>query len=54
MAIESYRRDNGFDEYFNLNSPATCEKIRMACVDDFTREAVGDESYLKFEARASY
>ncbi|CAF4566854.1 unnamed protein product, partial [Rotaria socialis] len=53
-AIESYRHDNGLTEYFTLNSPATCEKIRMACADDFTKEAVGEETYEKFQTNGSY
>ncbi|CAF5049571.1 unnamed protein product, partial [Rotaria sp. Silwood1] len=53
-AIESYRRDNGLSEYFVLNSPATCEKIRMACADNFTKEAVGEEKYEHFQPNGSY
>jgi xanthine dehydrogenase/oxidase len=53
-AIESYRQDNGFDEYFILNSPATCEKIRMACADVFTKEIIGEDKYEKFQPNGSY
>ncbi|CAF2798050.1 unnamed protein product [Rotaria sp. Silwood2] len=53
-AIDSYRRDNGLNEFFVLNSPATCEKICMACVDNFTKEAVGEEKYEHFQPNGSY
>jgi xanthine dehydrogenase/oxidase len=53
-AIESYRRDNGLNEYFILNSPATCEKIRMACADSFTKETVGQDKYQDFQPNGTY
>ena len=53
-AIESYRRDNGLNQWFLLNSPATCEKIRMACADQFTKETLGEEKYEKFQTNGSY
>ncbi|CAF1549930.1 unnamed protein product [Adineta ricciae] len=53
-AIGSYRRDNNLNEYFVLNSPATCEKIRMACADSFTKETIGEERYGTFQANGSY
>ncbi len=37
-AIGSARREEGLDGFFRLDSPATAEKIRMACVDRFTRQ----------------
>lgn len=37
-AIASARHDAGHDEHFVLDSPATPERIRMACVDDFTAQ----------------
>ncbi|KAE8580256.1 hypothetical protein XENTR_v10024375 [Xenopus tropicalis] len=35
-AVLSARRERGMSELFTLNSPATPEKIRMACGDQFT------------------
>ncbi|KAJ8247098.1 hypothetical protein GJAV_G00258700 [Gymnothorax javanicus] len=36
-AIAAARRDSGLSGTFTLNSPATPERIRMACVDQFTQ-----------------
>lgn len=35
-AIAEARRERGLGEPFPLSSPATAEKIRMACQDQFT------------------
>lgn len=35
-AIYYYRSENGIEGYFELSSPATCERIRMSCLDKFT------------------
>lgn len=37
-AIVSARADAGKNEYFTLESPATCERIRIACEDAFTAQ----------------
>ncbi|KAI0219543.1 Xanthine dehydrogenase/oxidase [Lamellibrachia satsuma] len=37
-AIAAARADVGLNDSFQLNSPATAEKIRMACVDQFTKQ----------------
>lgn len=37
-AICAARRDSDLDSYFQLDSPATAERIRMACEDVFTRQ----------------
>ncbi|XP_063822615.1 xanthine dehydrogenase-like isoform X2 [Ostrinia nubilalis] len=37
-AIASSRLDAGVSEYFTLNLPATCERIRMACEDRITQQ----------------
>ena len=34
-----YRRESGVEGNFRLDSPATSERIRMACVDQFTNQA---------------
>lgn len=38
-AISAARKDAGITEFFRLDTPATPEQIRMACVDDFTLHA---------------
>ena len=37
-AIESAREDAGVTGCFPLDSPATAERIRMACVDHLTNQ----------------
>mmetsp|Transcript_34636 Transcript_34636/g.58034 ORF Transcript_34636/g.58034 Transcript_34636/m.58034 type:complete len:1370 (-) Transcript_34636:596-4705(-) len=37
-AIYSRRSDLGKPSYFRLDSPATCERIRMSCEDDLTSQ----------------
>ena len=32
------RRESGIEGIFRLDSPATSERIRMACVDQFTKQ----------------
>ena len=39
-AISSARRDRGVTGHFRLDTPATCERIRMACVDQFTEQVI--------------
>lgn len=36
-AISAARKSEGFSDYFNLLSPATAARIRMACEDRFTK-----------------
>ncbi|CAH3019046.1 unnamed protein product, partial [Porites evermanni] len=40
-AITDARRERGIEEVFRLDSPATSERIRMACVDKFTQQVSG-------------
>jgi len=37
-AIAAARNEAGLNGLFTLHSPATAERIRMACVDDFTKQ----------------
>lgn len=37
-AIKAARRDEGLSERFDLISPATSARIRMACLDRFTKK----------------
>lgn len=36
-AIAAARRDSGHNGWFVLDTPATPERIRMACADEFTK-----------------
>lgn len=40
-AIIAARAEEGFHDWFPLDNPATPERIRMACIDDFAREFAG-------------
>ena len=37
-AIAAARAEEGLTGMFKLDSPATCERIRMACADQFTEQ----------------
>ena len=37
-AIRAAREENGEIDAFNMDSPATCERIRMACSDHLTKQ----------------
>jgi len=37
-AIMAARKDTNLEGFFNLDCPATCERIRMACEDSFTAQ----------------
>ncbi|XP_022782226.1 xanthine dehydrogenase/oxidase-like [Stylophora pistillata] len=39
-AITDARRESGIEGIFRLDSPATSERIRMACVDQFTQQVI--------------
>lgn len=53
QACMAYRKQQGFSEYFTLNSPATVERLRMACADEFTRRACPGE-HQEFQPKGSY
>lgn len=40
-AIKAAREDAGESRAFNMDSPATCERIRMACMDHLTKQVGG-------------
>ncbi|CAF1002938.1 unnamed protein product [Rotaria sordida] len=52
-ACMAYREQQGFTEHFQLHSPATVERLRMACADEFTRRACPNE-HDKFQPTGSY
>ena len=37
-AIRAAREERGHPTYFQFDSPATVERIRMACLDQFTQK----------------
>eukprot|EP00455_Lapot_gusevi_P049471 TRINITY_DN701_c0_g2_i7.p1 TRINITY_DN701_c0_g2~~TRINITY_DN701_c0_g2_i7.p1 ORF type:complete len:1205 (-),score=381.89 TRINITY_DN701_c0_g2_i7:387-4001(-) len=46
-AIYAARQEHGLTDWFPLHSPATSERIRMACTDDFVRQFVPQpETYM--------
>jgi xanthine dehydrogenase/oxidase len=53
QACMAYRKQQGYNEYFTLNSPATVERLRMACADQFTERACVEKNDC-FQARGSY
>ena len=52
-ACMAYREQQGFQGYFQLNSPATVERLRMACTDEFTKRAC-ENNHDTFQARGSF
>jgi xanthine dehydrogenase/oxidase len=52
-ACMAYRKQQGYSEYFPFNSPATVERLRMACADQFTERACINK-HETFQARGSY
>ncbi len=40
-AIKSARSEAGMPSNFSMDSPATPERIRMACLDDLTEKVLG-------------
>ena len=53
-ACMAYRREQGFNDYFTLHSPATTERLRMACADEFTRRACAPNEHQLFQPKGSY
>ena len=39
-AVNAARKEEGLEGHFRFDSPATAEKIRMACVDKFTKQVI--------------
>ncbi|PRP77588.1 aldehyde oxidase and xanthine dehydrogenase [Planoprotostelium fungivorum] len=52
-AIKAARSSRGLDEYFQIDSPLTTERVRMACVDDITTAVLG-EGAASFRAKGSF
>ncbi|UJR19997.1 hypothetical protein I4U23_023131 [Adineta vaga] len=53
QACIAYRKQQGLHDYFTLHSPATVERLRMVCTDEFTRRACGAE-HETFQPKGSY
>ena len=53
QACTAYRQQQGLSEYFTLHSPATVERLRMACADEFTRRACSDQ-HETFQAKGCF
>ena len=47
-AIQSARAEIGLTEVFQLYSPATAERIRMACEDQLTRKVCTSNYLIKY------
>jgi len=50
-ACKAYRNDTGVEELLELHSPATAERIRLACEDDIVRRCLvkpkeGEKSFF--------
>ena len=52
-ALYAARADAGVDGIFQLDCPATVDRIRMACVDQFTKQVIS-ASFRGLRARAVY
>ena len=52
-ACLAYREQQGYSGYFPLNSPATVERLRMACADQLTERACTD-NHTAFQAKGSF
>ena len=48
-----YRQRQGFTDYYAFHSPATVERFRMACADEFTQRSCTSD-HDRFQARESY
>jgi hypothetical protein len=49
----AYREQQGYTGYVPMNSPATVERLRMACADEFTERACVHK-HETFQAKGSY
>lgn len=45
-AAKSHNLSEGCEKFFRMDSPATVERIRMSCSDNFTSRFVRDENFL--------
>jgi xanthine dehydrogenase/oxidase len=52
-ACQSYRQQQGLIDYFTMHSPATVERLRMTCTDEFTRR-VCEQLANNFQPTSSF
>lgn len=45
-AIGAARKEVGMEGPFSLDSPATAERIRMACIDEFTKQVFYSNNFV--------
>lgn len=45
-AIGAARKEVGLEGSFRLDSPATAERIRLACVDEFTKQVCYSNNFV--------
>ena len=53
QACMAYREQQGFSDYFPFHSPATVERLRMACADKFTQRACHNDHQI-FQVKGSF
>jgi xanthine dehydrogenase/oxidase len=55
-AVNAARTERGFTEHFALQAPATSERIRMSCIDQFTERCMLPSSgnHAQFQAKGSW
>ncbi|XP_065044468.1 xanthine dehydrogenase-like isoform X1 [Musa acuminata AAA Group] len=46
-AVVAARAEEGYHDWFPLDNPATPERIRMACIDDFTKQVASHNFHPK-------
>ena len=46
-AVGAARAEEGYHDWFPLDNPATPERIRMACIDDFTKQVASHNFHPK-------
>lgn len=55
-AIAAARKEEGLEEFFRLDAPASCERIRMACVDSISSRvscSSREADFINFEQNES-
>ena len=50
-AVTASREERGITTPFQLHTPATCEAIRLACVDQFTQQVFSCSMFWLYKLR---
>ena len=55
-AVDAARTERGYNDYFALQCPASSERIRMSCADQFTERCMLPSSgdHVQFQAKGSW